>query len=191
MPSNSIAHRIPTSFDITFQRYYAVEAPDLRRLYENAKRDQWNASTDVDWTIRGRPRARYLCRRTGRRPRHSHARPARAARVPAPQRRIFMLAALATAPRRGRRDARVQPAGRHGAGQRREVLPGDAGRRRSASRRSAQPLPAREVRRQDLSDDRQYQDALRLHPRQRQMVHQNRRPATCWPRRSPCRCSGC
>src|ERR1700678_3758329 len=50
MPSNSIAHRIPTSFDTTFQRYYAVEAPDLRRLYENAKRDQWNASSDVDWT---------------------------------------------------------------------------------------------------------------------------------------------
>src|SRR5260370_39163425 len=50
MPSNSIADRIPTSFDVTFQRYYDVEAPDLRRLYENAKRDQWNASTDVDWT---------------------------------------------------------------------------------------------------------------------------------------------
>src|SRR5258708_9965517 len=49
MPSNSIADRIPTSFDTTFQRYYAVEAPDLRRLYENAKRDQWNPSTDVDW----------------------------------------------------------------------------------------------------------------------------------------------
>src|SRR3984885_2930991 len=50
MPSKSIAHVIPTSYDTTFQRYYAVEAPDLRRLYENAKRDQWNASTDVDWT---------------------------------------------------------------------------------------------------------------------------------------------
>ena len=51
MPSNSIADRIPTSFDTTFQRYYAVEAPDLRRLYENAKRDQWNASSDIDWKI--------------------------------------------------------------------------------------------------------------------------------------------
>jgi hypothetical protein len=50
MTSNSIADRIPTSFDTTFQRYYAVEAPDLRRLYENAKRDQWNASSDIDWT---------------------------------------------------------------------------------------------------------------------------------------------
>jgi P-aminobenzoate N-oxygenase AurF len=43
--------RIATSFDICFQRNYAVEAPDLRRLYENAKRDQWNASRDIDWTI--------------------------------------------------------------------------------------------------------------------------------------------
>jgi len=51
MSSNSIAHVIPTSYDTTFQRYYAVEAPDLRRLYENAKRDQWNASSDIDWTI--------------------------------------------------------------------------------------------------------------------------------------------
>ena len=32
MPSNSIADRIPTSFDTTFQRYYGVVAPDLRRL---------------------------------------------------------------------------------------------------------------------------------------------------------------
>ncbi len=51
MSSNSIVDRIPTSFDTTFQRYYAVEAADLRRLYENAKRDQWNASQDIDWTI--------------------------------------------------------------------------------------------------------------------------------------------
>ena len=51
MPSKSIAHVIPTSYDTTFQRYYAVEAADLRRLYENAKRDQWNASSDIDWTI--------------------------------------------------------------------------------------------------------------------------------------------
>src|SRR6266851_5350621 len=50
MPSKSIADRIPTSFDTCFQRSYAVEAPDMRRLYENAKRDQWNASKDIDWT---------------------------------------------------------------------------------------------------------------------------------------------
>jgi P-aminobenzoate N-oxygenase AurF len=42
--------RIPTSFDTYYQRSYACEAPDLRRLYENAKRDQWNAARDIDWS---------------------------------------------------------------------------------------------------------------------------------------------
>src|SRR5579863_2471641 len=51
MQSKSTSDRIPTSFDTCFQRSYVVEAPDLRRLYENAKRDQWNAAKDIDWTI--------------------------------------------------------------------------------------------------------------------------------------------
>ena len=42
--------RISTTLETVFQRSYAVEAPDLRRLYENAKRDQWNVSRDIDWT---------------------------------------------------------------------------------------------------------------------------------------------
>ena len=42
--------RIPTSFDTWWQRSYASEAPDLRSLYEKAKRDQWNASRDIDWS---------------------------------------------------------------------------------------------------------------------------------------------
>jgi hypothetical protein len=42
--------RISTTLQTVFQRSYAVEAPDLRRLYENAKRDQWNVSRDIDWT---------------------------------------------------------------------------------------------------------------------------------------------
>ena len=46
----STLDRIPTTFDTCFQRSYASEAPDLRRLYENAKRDQWNAARDIDWT---------------------------------------------------------------------------------------------------------------------------------------------
>ena len=41
--------RIPTSFETWWQRSYISEAPDLRSLYEKAKRDQWNASRDVDW----------------------------------------------------------------------------------------------------------------------------------------------
>jgi para-aminobenzoate N-oxygenase AurF len=44
------AHRVTTSFDTCFQRIYETRAPDMRRLYENAKRDQWNAARDIDWT---------------------------------------------------------------------------------------------------------------------------------------------
>src|SRR5260370_10739347 len=49
MPSNESASRIIAEIDTTFQREYRVQAPDMRRLYENAKRDQWNASRDIDW----------------------------------------------------------------------------------------------------------------------------------------------
>lgn len=35
--------------DSIYLRYHDVEAPDLHRLYENAKRDQWNVTTDIDW----------------------------------------------------------------------------------------------------------------------------------------------
>jgi hypothetical protein len=40
---------IRTTLDTYFTRDYEIAAPDLRRLYENAKRDQWNASRDIDW----------------------------------------------------------------------------------------------------------------------------------------------
>jgi hypothetical protein len=42
-------HQIESRFNTLFQRDYAVHAADMRRLYENAKRDQWNASSDIDW----------------------------------------------------------------------------------------------------------------------------------------------
>ncbi len=41
---------IRTTLETYFTRDYDVTAPDLRRLYENAKRDQWNVSRDIDWT---------------------------------------------------------------------------------------------------------------------------------------------
>lgn len=40
---------IPSSFDTVFAYDYAVAESDMRRLYENAKRDQWNASRDIPW----------------------------------------------------------------------------------------------------------------------------------------------
>jgi hypothetical protein len=43
-------HQVESQFETLFQRDYAVHAPDMRRLYENAKRDQWNVSTDIDWS---------------------------------------------------------------------------------------------------------------------------------------------
>ncbi len=48
--SSSTQHQIESRFHTLFQRDSAVHAADMRRLYENAKRDQWNASTDVDWS---------------------------------------------------------------------------------------------------------------------------------------------
>ena len=43
------AWTIPSAYTTTFEMDYDIDAPDLRRLYENAKRDQWNASKDVPW----------------------------------------------------------------------------------------------------------------------------------------------
>ncbi len=43
-------HRIQSEYETLYQREYGVLAPDMRRLYENAKRDQWNASRDIDWS---------------------------------------------------------------------------------------------------------------------------------------------
>ena len=42
-------HLVQSEFETLYQRDYAVHAPDMRRLYENAKRDQWNVSKDIDW----------------------------------------------------------------------------------------------------------------------------------------------
>ncbi len=43
-------HTLESRFETLYQRDYAVQAPDMRRLYENAKRDQWNVSKDIDWS---------------------------------------------------------------------------------------------------------------------------------------------
>lgn len=43
-------HQVDSRFETLYQRDYAVQAPDMRRLYEIAKRDQWNVSKDIDWS---------------------------------------------------------------------------------------------------------------------------------------------
>jgi len=45
-------HQIETSNTAYFRHGYDSEHADMRRLYEQAKIDQWNAATDIDW---GRP----------------------------------------------------------------------------------------------------------------------------------------
>jgi hypothetical protein len=47
MPVES--HPVSARHQTIFEHAYPVEAPDLRSLYEKAKRDQWNVSRDVDW----------------------------------------------------------------------------------------------------------------------------------------------
>jgi hypothetical protein len=49
-PSLSTSHTVDTTLQTVYQRIYSPQAPDMRRLYENAKRDQWNASSDIDWS---------------------------------------------------------------------------------------------------------------------------------------------
>ncbi len=42
-------HTISSLTETVYERDYEVHAPDMRRLYENAKRDQWNVSRDIPW----------------------------------------------------------------------------------------------------------------------------------------------
>jgi len=42
-------HQVDTHNTAHFLHDYASEQADLRRLYEQAKIDQWNAATDIDW----------------------------------------------------------------------------------------------------------------------------------------------
>ena len=51
---------IPSAFDTTFEYDYSVQQADLRRLYENAKRDQWNASKDIAWSTAPSPDGRVI-----------------------------------------------------------------------------------------------------------------------------------
>ena len=44
-----MTHRVPVHYESVFRHAYGVEEDDLRRLYENTKRDQWNVSRDLPW----------------------------------------------------------------------------------------------------------------------------------------------
>ena len=74
---------ILTSFDTNYVWNYGSVKEGLRDLYEKAKRDQWNATTQLDWAHRRRargrdhPGGREPARRTSRRSRSSTRRSAR------------------------------------------------------------------------------------------------------------------
>ena len=51
---------IDSPLTTTFEYDYAVQEHDLRRLYENAKRDQWNASRDIPWSTAPSPDGRVI-----------------------------------------------------------------------------------------------------------------------------------
>ncbi|HVN30314.1 MAG TPA: hypothetical protein VMT64_17575, partial [Candidatus Binataceae bacterium] len=46
---NTVRTEIHTPLDSIFHWNYDVQLPMIDRLYENAKRDQWNATTQLDW----------------------------------------------------------------------------------------------------------------------------------------------
>jgi hypothetical protein len=54
------AWTIESSMTTTFELEYNPTEADLRRLYENAKRDQWNASRDIDWKAAPDPNGRII-----------------------------------------------------------------------------------------------------------------------------------
>ena len=48
---------VPGVWDSCFTWHYDPEPPGLEKLYEKAKRSQWNAASDIDWSIEVDPRA--------------------------------------------------------------------------------------------------------------------------------------
>ncbi|MBP9054344.1 MAG: ferritin-like domain-containing protein [Ilumatobacteraceae bacterium] len=48
---NEIDHVVKNNADTIFTWDYSMQRPALRKLYEKAKTGQWNASTDLDWSI--------------------------------------------------------------------------------------------------------------------------------------------
>ena len=44
-------HQVETRNTAHFRHDYGSDQSDLRRLYEQAKADQWNAARDIDWAV--------------------------------------------------------------------------------------------------------------------------------------------
>jgi hypothetical protein len=48
---DALLDRVRSEFDTTFTWDYERSRDGLNRLYEKAKRSQWNVSDDLDWSI--------------------------------------------------------------------------------------------------------------------------------------------
>ncbi len=60
LPPNGPSESVPSSFPSIFNWEYGLRRKELMRLYEKGKKLQWNASTDIDWSITVDPeRERY------------------------------------------------------------------------------------------------------------------------------------
>ena len=170
-------HQVETRNTAHFLHDYDSEQPDLRRLYEQAKNDQWNAARDIAWSVPldgdGGLIADDLVDLHGTRfwDGMSEARPDRA------QPQGHALAALDPDAGRARRHAAVQPARELRRGPGRQALPGDTGRRRGAAQRGAAALSRPPARRRDLSARRQREGDLRHAARHLVVVPQDDRPA--------------
>jgi hypothetical protein len=51
------AERLPTEFDLCYTWNYESARRELQNLYEKAKRDQWNATDQLPWTLQVDPEA--------------------------------------------------------------------------------------------------------------------------------------
>ena len=53
-------HTVQATSDAVFTQVLNVQSEDMRNLYEKAKRNQWNASADIDWDSGGDPEVGIL-----------------------------------------------------------------------------------------------------------------------------------
>src|SRR5689334_12184041 len=49
--ADAVSHAVANPSDTVFTWDYSRSRPALARLYEKAKGSQWNANTDLDWSI--------------------------------------------------------------------------------------------------------------------------------------------
>ena len=134
--NHTILATVPAIFDNDFQ----TRDQDMRNLYEKAKRDQWNASTDINWERDFNPENGVLpeglidiygTKYWERMSRAEHT------RVEPP---FFRLAYQSTHVWRAVRHVGVQPVGEHSADDRFQVFHGYSSSGRSASCGSALAL---------------------------------------------------